>query len=120
MVSVGEQPCQYLFRQPLGKYHDQQATVPLPANQAHWPMPYHSFVLDLEQTGPGRHLPQKQSRSQVVAQTPQFLQPQGPDSQLQLNPHYSLVLDPGRTKQRKGCNLGPLLRRMVDVYTDSA
>lgn len=36
MVSVGEQPCQYLFRQPLGKHHDQQAVVPLPANQVHW------------------------------------------------------------------------------------
>lgn len=35
---------------------DQQAIVPLPANQVHWPMPYHSFVLDLEQTGPGRKL----------------------------------------------------------------
>ena len=48
MVSMGEQPCQYLFRQPLGKHHDQQAIVPLPAGQVHWPMPYHSFVLDLD------------------------------------------------------------------------
>ena len=41
--------------------------------------PQHGLVLDLEQTGHGRSLPQRQPRSQVAAQLSQFLQPQCPD-----------------------------------------
>lgn len=36
------------------------------------PIKHHSLVIALRQTGPGRSLPQRHSRSQATAQSPQF------------------------------------------------
>ena len=86
------------------------------------PTPHGSLLSDLEWTGPGRGLPQRQPRSQVAPQPPQFLQPQHPDAQLQPTPHHSLALDLGQSQQRKGCDPGLLLRgTMVALkFTETA
>ena len=56
------------------------------------PTPYHSLVVDLEQTSSGRDLPERQLRSQGAAQPPHFLYSQCPDPQPQSVSHHSLVL----------------------------
>lgn len=40
-----------------------------------------------------------------------------PNSQPQSTPHHSLALDLGQTQQRRRCDLGLLLSRIVDAYT---
>lgn len=39
------------------------------------PISYYSLALDLGQNGPGRRPPQRQDRSQVGIQPPQFMRP---------------------------------------------
>ena len=59
------------------------------------PIQHQSLVLALRQTGPGRSLPQRHSKSQAIAQSPQFQQPQCPNPQPLSTPHHGHALDMG-------------------------
>ena len=82
------------------------------------PIQHQSLVLALRQTGPGRSLPQRHSKSQAIAQSPQFQQPQCPNPQPLSTPHHGHALDMGSTQQRMRCSHELLLKRTKDAYTN--
>ena len=82
------------------------------------PIQHHSLGLALRQTGPGRSLPQRHSRSRAAAQSPQFWQLQCLSPQPQSTPHHSHALETGWTQQRMRCGHELLLRRTKDAYTN--
>lgn len=84
------------------------------------PPPLCSLAPDLGKTGTGRSLPQRQPRSQVEAQPPQFLQSQHSDPKPQPTLDHICALELGRTQLRKGRDLGLLLRGATDANTGDA